>query len=109
MGEDRLFTVDAATGRARPAGEPEAAAFELRSVPPLAAKTDDGLRAWVEPVVDAPLAPPLLRVRAANGTSIACDAASCRGGAVGLWPNGAASFLFLRREGWARGEHALYA
>ena len=108
-GGDRVFTVDTSTGRARPANGPEAAAFEQSSASPLAAKTDGGLRAWVEPVADAPLAPPLLRARTASGTNIACDAASCRGGAVGLWPNRAGGFLFMRREGWARGEHALYA
>ncbi|MES2058216.1 MAG: Atxe2 family lasso peptide isopeptidase [Pseudomonadota bacterium] len=108
-GGDRVFTIEVATGVARPASGPEAAWFEQSPALPLSAKTVGGLRAWVEPVPDAPLAPPLLRVVTAGGTRIACDAASCRGGAVGLWPVGAGGFLFLRREGWARGEHALYA
>lgn len=108
-GMDGVFTVDAPTGRARPASGSEAATFEQSGAVPLIAKTDGGLRAWVEPVADAPLAPPLLRAMTAGSASIACGAASCRGGVVGLWPDGAGGFLFLRREGWARGEHALYA
>jgi dipeptidyl aminopeptidase/acylaminoacyl peptidase len=108
-GGDRVFTIEAATGRARPARGPEVVGFEQGPALPLTARTVGGLHAWVEAVADAPLAPPLLRAKAVGGTNIACDTSSCRGGVVGLWPDGAGGFLFLRREGWARGGHALYA
>lgn len=57
----------------------------------------------------SPLAPARLWAEDRSGARRTCAAVSCAGGITGLWwqPNGSA-VLFLRREGWAMGDIALY-
>ena len=73
------------------------------------ADAPDGRRAWTERQSSSPLGPLVLRATAASGATITCPPSACSGKIVGMWwlPGGG-PLLFLQREGWARGEMALY-
>ncbi|MGK6321377.1 Atxe2 family lasso peptide isopeptidase [Sphingomonas sp. DT-204] len=74
----------------------------------LEASTTDGRRAWIAPDPGAPLSRAILKASGRRGV-VACAAAACRGGIVGLWwDDRTPDLLFLRRQGWANGETALY-
>jgi dipeptidyl aminopeptidase/acylaminoacyl peptidase len=111
--EDRLLIVDPGMGEVRAASAPEIRRLGAEEAfgpsGALAARAADGSRAWIEPVADAPLAPPVLWRSGPGGNRTACRTRACDGGIVGLWPRAGGGFLYLRREGRARGEHALYA
>ncbi|MBO9623966.1 MAG: Atxe2 family lasso peptide isopeptidase [Sphingomonas sp.] len=84
--------------------EPEGAA----GIPPNPVAVAPGRRAWVERSATSPLSEPVLRVSGPWARQPDC-ARACIGRITGLWwlADGK-TLLFLRREGWANGEMALY-
>ncbi|WP_084717924.1 Atxe2 family lasso peptide isopeptidase [Sphingomonas sanxanigenens] len=77
--------------------------------PLLAAQATGGRRAWTKREGEAPMSP--LRLFADNGRDgpVACTAAACDGGLLGLWWDASGEELrFLRREGWAKETMAFY-
>ncbi|HEX4736688.1 MAG TPA: Atxe2 family lasso peptide isopeptidase [Allosphingosinicella sp.] len=75
----------------------------------LAASARDGRRAWVEPRGLSSSSDSDLSVSDGAGGTTVCAPAICHGGIVGLWWMGdGQELLFLRRQGWNKGEMALY-
>lgn len=96
-----------------PAGANERQRIAAEGVPGVPpdprADAPDGRRAWTERQSSSPIGPLVLRAAAASGPPITCPANLCTGKIVGLWwMPGGGPLLFLQREGWARGEMALY-
>lgn len=82
----------------------------MPGVPPEPQSTTlDGRRAATERSGASPLDPVRLWATTRSGERVACSASQCAGGILGIWwmPDGR-SLLYLRREGWARGDMALY-
>jgi dipeptidyl aminopeptidase/acylaminoacyl peptidase len=109
-----IYVLDIATGIAAPASPDTAAAFPAEAaagVPaPLEARSANGQHAWTEQRDPSPLSPRILRATAGQGRTVECGDAACSDGIVGLWwAKGGRGLLFLRREGWAKGEMALYS
>jgi dipeptidyl aminopeptidase/acylaminoacyl peptidase len=103
-------TIDLA-GAARPASR-----AEQQNLPSLAAPGTSyvsavvdsrGWRVFTERTAPSPISPQRIVVSTLDGRKIACAAAACNDGAVRLWWS-ATSVLFLRREGWAHEDLALY-
>ncbi len=107
------FSVESETGEVRPASAAEQGQLSGAPIPgvPLdpVAISADGRRAWTERTSSSPLAPSRIWATDLTGARIPCPVAACKGGIVNLWWDGdKRSLLFLRREGWNRGEMALY-
>ena len=69
----------------------------------------DGRRAWTQRTASSPLAPSRIRVTDRAGTEVSCPARACADGIVNLWwDRDGRTLLFLRREGWNKGEMAIY-
>lgn len=102
------FTIDVATGAARPATEVEQALLARISVvpkdAPAAAAGSDGRVAWTVRRTGGTLDRQL--VARVDGQDRVCGA--CMGEIVSLWWSNAGSLFFLRREGDARQSLALY-
>ncbi|QNA83746.1 Atxe2 family lasso peptide isopeptidase [Sphingomonas sp. So64.6b] len=106
------FAVDPASGAMRPATADETVAMGAAGgvgTLTMEAMAANGRRAWTERRAASPASPARLTVSGLNGAPIQCDDASCSGGIIGLWWDGAGRELrYLRREGWARGQTAFY-
>ena len=104
----------AADGRdPRPASVAEQALVPMTDVATgasaLSAAAADGRRAMTEHIDVNPLGPSRLIVTGADGHRTICTGAGCDGGFTGLWwASNGKDLLFLRREGWAKGEMGLY-
>ncbi|MDO6416100.1 Atxe2 family lasso peptide isopeptidase [Sphingomonas sp. BIUV-7] len=107
------FSADVATGIVTRLDGPGAASAknsvaELYRTPEAIAQ--DGRRAWTDHGARSPQSPTELHLSDIHGKAIPCTAAICSGGGIiGLWwsPSGNALWA-LRREGWDRGDMALY-
>jgi dipeptidyl aminopeptidase/acylaminoacyl peptidase len=106
------FAVDPDSGTMRPATTGEmvklGAAGGISAIA-VEAFSRDGRRAWTEHRDSPPGSPTRLATTGSSGAPILCHDTSCTGGIIGLWwdANGR-ELRFLRREGWARGQSALY-
>lgn len=108
-----VISVDADDGQKRLARADEIAALQMQTSADNSdtpeAVAPDGARAWAEIVGSGLLAPTALQLRDARGSAIACTWESCRGPFIGIWwLGGSKTLIFLRREGWNRGNYALY-
>lgn len=108
-----IFTVDPGSGLVAPADERDKRRFPSESMVGVdgtpSAVANDGRRAWTERRDPSPLSPLQLWTADATGEEVRCEAASCIGGLMGLWWEvGGQELRFLRREGWANGQMALY-
>ena len=108
-----ISTVDIVTGTVLPAnGEDEkrlAPEENLLGTVALDRPSSDGRRVWTAQDGVSPLSPFRLRMSRRNGSVLLCEAKSCEGTITGTWWSfDERAILFLRREGWAKGEMALY-
>ena len=106
------YAIDIATGNARPA-----TGNEERMLPPDALTTDpasvvitssNGTRAGTENDTRSPLSQRHIWTSAAGQGEQRCAFAACDSGIVRLWWADDNSLIFQRREGWARGNMAIY-
>jgi poly(3-hydroxybutyrate) depolymerase len=104
----QTFTISL-SGSVRPASAKERTRLAEQDSGEPEAVDSDGRRAWTEPRGMSPLSPRDLRASTTAGGTVTCPAATCSGRITGLWwlPDGG-PLLFLQREGWARGNMALY-
>lgn len=107
------FSVDPGTGEVRPASAAEQGQLSEAPIPgvPLdpVAVSADGQRAWTQRTAPSPFARSRIWVTDRAGTQIRCPAAACEDGIVNLWwDQDKRTLLFLRREGWNKGEMAIY-
>lgn len=106
------FVLDLATGTTRRASAAEAAL--LRGAGGLGDGRDvvrapDGARAWVEATPGTEFAlPARLVVEDRAGRRIACAIATCENALRPWWLPDGRRLRFLRREGWARAQTAIY-
>lgn len=106
------FTVEIADGAVSSASPADRSLFppeDLSGVPPVPAATGPGgARAWTEPGGTSPLSPLVLHAVTTSGVRAICPEEVCSGTITGLWWLPGGQLLFLQREGWAKGEMALY-
>jgi dipeptidyl aminopeptidase/acylaminoacyl peptidase len=106
-----VVAVEIQSGRTMAADSVDRAALQAAVAPDLPADpvaiAADGRRAWAERGDSSPLAPARLMATGHNGEAVQCAAAACAGGILSIWWDGDA-VLFLRREGWDKGDTALY-
>lgn len=107
-----LVSIDPSSMAVRPADDEETKRIgpDLRpgERPPLSAQ-NERYRAWTEREGRSPLSPMRVRVATRDGRSMPCVAVECAGSILGMWwLPGSDSVNFLRREGWANGQLALY-
>jgi dipeptidyl aminopeptidase/acylaminoacyl peptidase len=103
--------IDPQEGTIRPAEAGEKAVLDVvRADDPLpAAQAAGGRRAWTERLGEAPMSPLRLFADNGRGERVACAAAACDGGFLGLWWDASGRELrFLRREGRAKETMGLY-
>lgn len=103
--------IDLQDGTIRPAEPDDQALLDaVRADDPLpAAQAVGGRRAWTERRDQAPMSPLRLFADNGRGRPVACTAAACDGGFLGLWWDASGGELrFLRREGWAKEVMAFY-
>lgn len=107
------YVVSPLTGEEHPASQDEAALLPPDMIgkvePPPRAATADGRLAETHRSSANPVSPLLLSVHAPGGAPIDCNADACRGSIDSMWWTGdGKALIYLRREGWARGDSALY-
>lgn len=108
----KSFAVGLADRRSRPASAAEAAT--LADVPAITATNDagivaaDGRRAGIAGSAVNPQVPRRIWIGDANGKRFDCLSEACAGGVTQLWWDKDGSLIFLRREGRARSEFAVY-
>lgn len=106
------MSIDLETGATVPAKPDEAMLLRdeqdsLRATP--SAIAPDGMRAWIERDGIALAGPNRLQLTDARGRPIPCPFSMCRDGVIGLWWDRTGRELrILRREGWNKGDMALY-
>lgn len=101
--------VDARDRSVRPASADETALLQSETGKALDVRSAGGRRAWTERTGENPASPLRLLVQDAQGRAVECRADTCGGGFLGLWWNASGRELrFLRREGWAHEDMALY-
>ena len=106
-----VLAVEVRSGRIMAADSADRATLQAGIAPDLpsdpVAVAADGRRAWAERADSSPLAPATLIASGRRGETVQCAAAVCAGGILSIWWDGDA-VLFLRREGWNKGDTALY-
>lgn len=106
-----VLAVEVRSGRTMTTDSADRAALQAAVAPGLPADSvavaADGRRAWAERADSSPLAPARLMATGRHGETVHCTAAECAGGILSIWWDGDA-VLFLRREGWDKGDTALY-
>lgn len=107
-----IFGLDVATGDvsvARPAERSLLAGeHDPGEAAGLATTDESGRRAWAERSGSSPLDPLVLVVKGPTGEAVRCREMQCHGDITGLWWVPGGIVLFLKREGWAREDMALY-
>ncbi len=109
---ERSFAVDLATWRTRPASAAESAI--VAALPTITATNDagvaaaDGRSAGIAGSAANPQVPRRIWIGDASGRRTSCTFEACTGGVTQLWWDKDGSLVFLRREGRARSEFAVY-
>ena len=107
-----ILALDLTTGAGGPADPSDRQRLPANAastpVPPEAV-SQDGRRAWTDATDTSPLAARVVTAASASGAALRCGDPACRDGIIGLWwADDERTLLFLRREGWAKGQMALY-
>lgn len=108
-----FFAVDVESGSVRAASDAEAAELKTNDARytdrSTGAVSGSGWRAGIALSGTSPLSPLQLWIEPPGGPRRVCPDAACLGAITGLWWAADGSVLwYLKREGWANGEMALY-